>query len=253
MNRLFSLLQTPPTLPAFRPPNPLRRQLVGGQRLRRREVRRGQVHRNSGGGDDDTTAPGRIGYRLSAVPGGRHVALDRHRIPPAAPMRLRLSVLGVAAFVAAPRADARACSSAGPTPHVIDASMQATDHVAPMLASVGAWVQRGGPSDQGGCLSQSASSCDDIGIIHIDAVATDDMTPPGGSVTDFRSRAVRSLRPDPARGRNRADPTEHIADALLVGRRRRPVHVRQLRTSGRGRRSRWQRKRARQRQRQRGA
>jgi hypothetical protein len=92
-------------------------------------------------------------------------------------MMRRLVLMSVAAFLAAPRPAARACSIAGPTPHVIDASMQATDHVSPVLQTARAEVTRG-QTDQGGCLGQSGSSCDDIGTVAIHALATDDMTPP---------------------------------------------------------------------------
>ena len=89
----------------------------------------------------------------------------------------RLFLLSVAAFLAAPRPAARACSLAAPTAHVIDATMQETDHLSPVFQSASASVTRG-KSDQGGCLSQSASSCDDLGIVSIYVAANDDMTPP---------------------------------------------------------------------------
>ena len=83
-------------------------------------------------------------------------------------------LLIVAAFVAALRADARACSLAGPTPHVIDPSMQATDQAPPTLPPLpNARVTRGNPTV--GCGSRS--TCDDIGTIGIAVGATDDVTP----------------------------------------------------------------------------
>ena len=83
-------------------------------------------------------------------------------------------LLIVAALVAALRADARACSLAGPTPHVIDPSMQATDQAPPTLPPLpSARVTRGKPTV--GCGSRS--TCDDIGTIGIAVDATDDVTP----------------------------------------------------------------------------
>ena len=74
--------------------------------------------------------------------------------------------------------EARACSIAAPTQHVVDPSMQATDQTAPMLPPIpDAQVTRGKGPKQEGC-GQSASSCDDIGTITIAALATDDVTDP---------------------------------------------------------------------------
>jgi hypothetical protein len=90
----------------------------------------------------------------------------------------RLSVLLTAAllsaFVAALRADAHACSHAGPIVHQVDPSLQASDQVPPVLpASIPFQVYRG--TQSGAC---SGSSCDGIGVISIAADATDNTTPP---------------------------------------------------------------------------
>ena len=64
------------------------------------------------------------------------------RPPPVPPMRLLASLAAVVAIVAAARADARACSVAAPTPHVIDPSMAATDIVPPTLPQPTVTVSR---------------------------------------------------------------------------------------------------------------
>jgi MYXO-CTERM domain-containing protein len=69
-------------------------------------------------------------------------------------------------------APARACSFAGPAPYMIDASMQATDHVAPTLPPLSvARLQRGKANE--GC---SVDSCAGIGSLAIGGAATDDVT-----------------------------------------------------------------------------
>ncbi|HEY7375107.1 MAG TPA: hypothetical protein VIF57_23295 [Polyangia bacterium] len=93
-------------------------------------------------------------------------------------MTRRLPLLCAAAFLAAPRADARACSIAGPSPYVVDASLQATDHVAPTLGSVTvARLQRG--ASTGGCdgSGTSGGTCDGLGSLALAVPASDDVTP----------------------------------------------------------------------------
>lgn len=93
----------------------------------------------------------------------------------------RPAVLLVTASIAAtawPAADARACSFALPSPHVVDPAMQATDHGPPTLPPLGApQITRGKKPQRSGC-GYSASSCDDIGSVVIRVSATDDNTPP---------------------------------------------------------------------------
>jgi hypothetical protein len=69
---------------------------------------------------------------------------------------------------------ARACEPIGEIAHTVIASMQATDQTPPTLPALPpAEVHRSDGSNQGGC---GASSCRDVGIISIAALATDDMT-----------------------------------------------------------------------------
>src|SRR3954470_5000711 len=71
---------------------------------------------------------------------------------------------------------ARACSFAGPAPYMIDASMRATDHVAPTLPPLSVVrLQRGESND--GC---SVDSCAGIASLAIAGAATDDVTAPEG-------------------------------------------------------------------------
>ena len=87
-----------------------------------------------------------------------------------------LVIASVAGAASIP-APARACSFAGPTPYVVDAAMQATDHVAPTLAPLTVTrLQRGAKTE--GCMS--GSSCDGFGSLAIRAAATDDVTPATG-------------------------------------------------------------------------
>jgi len=72
-------------------------------------------------------------------------------------------------------APARACSAAGPTPFVVDPSLQATDHVAPTLSPLSvAGLHRG--KAMGAC---SGSSCDGMGSLGIAGTATDDVSVAG--------------------------------------------------------------------------
>jgi len=87
-----------------------------------------------------------------------------------------LGIAGLAGAAATPT-PARACSFAGPTPYVVDPSMQATDQVAPTLPPLSvARLQRGKETE--GC--SSVNSCDGIGTLAIAGVATDDVTPATG-------------------------------------------------------------------------
>jgi MYXO-CTERM domain-containing protein len=86
----------------------------------------------------------------------------------------RLATLAVvAAVVIAMRTDARACSIAGPTAHVVYPSMAATDQVPPTLPLPTVTVSRG--KREVGCGGRN--TCDNIGNIRIAVAATDDTTP----------------------------------------------------------------------------
>lgn len=92
-------------------------------------------------------------------------------------MKLGPSVIVLAAIVAALRANAHACSVAGPGPYMIDAAMQATDHVAPTLGPLAiAGLHRGEKTT--GCME--ANSCDGIGWLTINVAVSDDVTPANG-------------------------------------------------------------------------
>jgi hypothetical protein len=92
--------------------------------------------------------------------------------------RLSLSVMIVLACLLASLDRAWACSLQGLTPHMVDASMQASDHVAPTLpASIPSEVLAANPSMDSGSCSGSDSSCDNLEKIELAADATDDMTP----------------------------------------------------------------------------
>jgi hypothetical protein len=83
---------------------------------------------------------------------------------------------GLAAGAIYAATPARACSLVGPTTHVLDPAMQASDQVAPVLPDAITYeVGRG--TQREGC--GGASSCDGIGTVTIAAGATDDATPPG--------------------------------------------------------------------------
>ena len=74
----------------------------------------------------------------------------------------------------AARTDARACSVLGPSPYVIDASMQATDHVAPTLQPLSVARLQRGTATGGAC---SHSSCDGMGSLALTIAVSDDVTP----------------------------------------------------------------------------
>ncbi|HET6284083.1 MAG TPA: hypothetical protein VFH73_24210 [Polyangia bacterium] len=87
---------------------------------------------------------------------------------------LALAMAGL--LLAAQRAEA--CSVAGPVPHVVDSSKQATDTTAPPPPVVTLQkIKRGqGPQGGPGCTS-SASSCDDLGTLTLLITAIDEDTP----------------------------------------------------------------------------
>jgi hypothetical protein len=89
-------------------------------------------------------------------------------------LRLLVALVVVAAACLMPGGRARACSFSGPSPYVVDASMQATDHVAPTLPPVSvARLQRG--EKTGGCTG--ASTCDGFGSLALSVAPSDDVTP----------------------------------------------------------------------------
>jgi hypothetical protein len=83
-------------------------------------------------------------------------------------------LLASAGVVCAARTDARACSVVGPSPYVIDASMQATDHVAPTLQPLSVASLQRGTATGGAC---SRSSCDGMGSVVLTVPVSDDVTP----------------------------------------------------------------------------
>jgi len=91
-------------------------------------------------------------------------------------MNRLLSLVVIATVVTALRADARACSPIDPSKHVVDTSMQATDHTPPTLPAIPPpefhYVD---DSSDIGC----APSCSSSSFVGIPAVATDDTTAPG--------------------------------------------------------------------------
>ncbi len=116
-------------------------------------------------------APGTLaGLLLALAALARRRPRHRQRTYPRSSIGL-LVALAVGALAARP---ARACSF-GDTPHTLDPEAQASDHVAPTLASPTlVRITRGqGSSGCGG----SGSSCDDIGSIGVSVPATDDATP----------------------------------------------------------------------------
>ena len=84
--------------------------------------------------------------------------------------------LVIAAVVAAPGRDARACDPIGDVVHTVVPSMQATDQTPPTLPVIPApTIHYADNSGQGnGC---GGAKCEDVNSIGIPAVATDDMTP----------------------------------------------------------------------------
>lgn len=85
-----------------------------------------------------------------------------------------LLVMASVAGAASTAAPARACSVAGPGPYAIDASMQATDHVAPTLPPMSVTRLRRGEKTTG-CMT--VNTCDGLGSLAISAAPTDDVTP----------------------------------------------------------------------------
>jgi len=86
-----------------------------------------------------------------------------------------LLALAIAAATAWGPTPARACSFAGPTAHVVDPSLQATDQTPPTFPAPISYEVRRGIQSSGGC---SHSSCEGTGEIYLSADATDDATPP---------------------------------------------------------------------------
>jgi len=87
---------------------------------------------------------------------------------------LWLLVVLILAACLMPGGRARACSFGGPSQYVVDASMQATDHVAPTLPPVSvARLQRG--EKTGGCTD--GSTCDGFGSLALSVAPSDDVTP----------------------------------------------------------------------------
>jgi len=92
-------------------------------------------------------------------------------------MNRACSLLVVVTIVGALRAEARACDPIGNLPHIVDTSMQATDHTPPTLAAIPTPVthyEDDNSNGVGGC----GAKCGDGSWIGIPAVATDDMTAP---------------------------------------------------------------------------
>src|ERR1043165_4960486 len=88
----------------------------------------------------------------------------------------RLVVAVVAVVVTAPGRDARACEPIGDVIHTVVPSMQATDQTPPTLPVIPTpLIHHADNSDSNGC---GGSKCSDVSYIFIQAVATDDMTPP---------------------------------------------------------------------------
>jgi len=92
-------------------------------------------------------------------------------------MNRLLSLVIVATVVTALRADARACSPIDPNKHVVDTSMQATDHTPPTLPAIPPpeFHFADDSSDGLGC----GPMCTPFSFVKIPAVATDDTTAPG--------------------------------------------------------------------------
>jgi len=86
----------------------------------------------------------------------------------------RLLCLSIIATAATMTTDAHACSVRGPGPYVIDASMQATDHVAPTLQPLSVARLQRGTATGGAC---SHNSCDGMGSLALTIAVSDDVTP----------------------------------------------------------------------------
>lgn len=86
----------------------------------------------------------------------------------------RLLAIAIAAVTAWPPAPARACSVAGPGPHVVDPALRATDQTPPTFPAPVSYEVSRGTQSSGGC---SHNTCDGVGFIYLSADATDDATP----------------------------------------------------------------------------
>ena len=88
------------------------------------------------------------------------------------------AALGFGYLFASP-GQARACKLPILTPHAVDASMQASDHVAPTLRAPLPFELTLGKlsKDDGLCSPPPDSTCDDIAMLELTAGATDDATP----------------------------------------------------------------------------
>ncbi|HEY8926307.1 MAG TPA: hypothetical protein VIU64_18125, partial [Polyangia bacterium] len=81
-------------------------------------------------------------------------------------------ILGAGAIVISPEG-ARACSSPGPVPHAIDATLRGVDQTPPTLPKP--VVARITHHDGTGCMS--GDSCGDFTSVNLTNLATDDMSP----------------------------------------------------------------------------
>ncbi len=114
---------------------------------------------------------------------------------------------------------AEACHVQTPVPHVVDPSKQATDTTPPPAPVVRLQqIKRGqGPQDGPGCTS-SASSCDDLGMVTISAVATDEDTPP--TLIGYRMELLSGRLPAglmlPGDSRPPSPPNQSGEGALLL-------------------------------------
>ncbi len=93
-------------------------------------------------------------------------------------MNRSCSLIVVVTIVAALRADARACDPIGNLPHILDPSMQATDHTPPTLPAIPAAVTHYEEGSSNGIGCGVGAKCGDGSWIGIPAMATDDMTAP---------------------------------------------------------------------------
>jgi hypothetical protein len=84
----------------------------------------------------------------------------------------------VVTIVAALRADARACDPIGTCPHMLDPSMQATDHTPPTLPAIPAAETHYEEGSSNGIGCGVGAKCGPGSWIGIRAMATDDMTAP---------------------------------------------------------------------------
>ena len=91
--------------------------------------------------------------------------------------RLLLLVLGATVVTALPR-DALACDPVTPWSHMVDTTMQATDHTPPTLPAIPA-PQIQIHFEEDSAIDGCGGKCGDGNWVDIPAVATDDKTDPG--------------------------------------------------------------------------